>query len=277
MRRLLPRAGWLLAGLAALALAGSPLFFHTGMGGLAPAWIAAHPWAALAAVSGAGFLDGINPCAITTLLLFLGAVLAAVERAAALPGPGAQRGYVWWVAGAYIGGIFLLYFALGLGFLQLGWLQAFGSAHLVTRVAGLVALALGLLTVREYFFPDTPLRIAMPGALHGTARRWTRQTTAGAALVGGVLIGLCTIPCGGGMYLAVVGLLASLPGQVQGYGLLTAYNVAFVLPLVLIVALASSRPVLQALSRWHIRHRGTVKLVLGLTMIGIALLVLAAA
>lgn len=245
--------------------------------GLAASWVQAHPWAAAGVVGAAGFADGLNPCAFTTLLLFIGAVTAAVGQAAGMGDAGARRRHVWAVSGAYMLGIYGLYFGLGLGVLQLAWFRPFAGAHAITRVAGLGAVVLGLLMVREFFVADTRWRVTMPAALHRVARRWTRRTTVGAALVGGVLIGLCTIPCGGGMYLATLGFLAAIPDRLTGSALLAVYNVAFVLPLVLLTAVASARPALLAVARWHVREQARVKLWLGVAVVGLGLAVLALA
>ncbi|WP_051304250.1 cytochrome c biogenesis CcdA family protein [Calidithermus chliarophilus] len=231
-------------------------------------WLEANPLPALGLTLTAGFADGINPCAITTLLLFIGALLATVERASRLEVARRAR-YVWVVAGAYILGIFLLYLVLGVGFVEISSLRVFGNTHLVTRLAAFVAVMFGLLMMAEYVFPRSPIKLSMPAALHGLAHHWTRRTTVGAAFVGGVLIGTCTLPCGGGMYLAVAALIGSLSSKGYAYALLTSYNLAFVLPLLLLVGIAGSRPVLQRLSRLHITHRGRVKLGLGLFVVAV--------
>ncbi|MBI5813090.1 MAG: cytochrome c biogenesis CcdA family protein [Deinococcota bacterium] len=237
-------------------------------------WLEANPLLALSLTATAGFADGINPCAITTLLLFVGALLATVERASRLEDVRRAKGYVWAVAGAYVLGIFLLYFILGVGFVEIASLRVFGNTHLFTRLAALIAVLIGLLMVAEYVFPQSPLKLSMPAGLHGLAHRWTRQTTVGAAFVGGILIGTCTIPCSGGMYLAIASLIGSVSSKPYAYSLLSSYNLAFVLPLVLLVGAASSRPVLQRLSRLHITHRGQVKLGLGLFVLVVGFLAL---
>lgn len=239
-------------------------------------WLEANPLLALGLTATAGFADGINPCAITTLLLFIGALLATVEQASRLEDARRAKGYVWAVAGAYALGIFLLYFILGVGFVEIASLRIFGNTHIFTRLAALIAVVIGLLMVAEYVFPQSPLKVGMPAGLHGLAHRWTRQTTVGAAFVGGVLIGTCTIPCSGGMYLAIASLIGSIGSKPYAYTLLSSYNLAFVLPLLLLVGVASSRPVLKRLSRLHITHRGQVKLGLGLfvALVGFVALVL---
>ncbi|WP_253665446.1 cytochrome c biogenesis CcdA family protein [Thermus scotoductus] len=231
-------------------------------------WLEANPLPALGLILTAGFADGINPCAVTTLLLFIGALLATVERASRLEAA-RRSGYLWAVAGAYILGIFLLYLVLGVGFVEISSLRVFGNSHLLTRLAAFAAVIFGLLMVAEYVFPQSPIKLSVPGALHGLAHRWTHRTTVGAAFVGGVLIGTCTLPCGGGMYLAVAALIGSLSSKVYAYSLLVGYNLAFVLPLVVLVGMAGSRPVLQRLSRLHITYRRRVKLGLGLFVIAV--------
>lgn len=54
----------------------------------------------------------------------------------------------------------------------------------------------------------------------------------------GVLVGLCTVPCSGAIYLAVLGLLASQATFPKGLAYLGLYNALFVLPLVALLAVA---------------------------------------
>ena len=238
------------------------------------AWFEAHPFAAFGVMAGTGLLDGINPCAIATLLLFIGALLAGAV-ASSRPDGTVDRRRMWRVAGAYVLGMFLLYLALGVGFLQVATIQAFGNAHLFTRIAGLLAVVLGTVMIAEAMVPGMPMLLAMPPALHGLARRWGRRTSVGAAFVGGVLIGLCTIPCGGAMYLAIAGLLAGLSSDGLRYALLLTYDAAFVAPLIVIVGVVASRPTAQRLGRLHVRHRGSVKAILGASVILVGLFALA--
>jgi len=267
---------WALIPAAGLAIAGAgPALASTG-GALPDVhWIEANPLAAAALAIGAGFLDGINPCAITTLLLFIGALVATATTASAAGNLAWARQRTWSVALAFILGIFALYLLLGVGFLEVASLRIFGNTHAVSRVAGLVAVLLGLVMISERFFPGSPIKLGMPRALHGLAHRWGRPTTLAGAAIGGALIGTCTIPCGGAMYLAVAALLATLSSKSLAYSLLLTYNLAFVAPLLVLVAVAASRPLLTRLGRLHIAHRDQVKTVLGFIVIGMGLLVLA--
>ncbi|AEB11777.1 cytochrome c biogenesis CcdA family protein [Marinithermus hydrothermalis] len=267
---------WLLRGLlAALVLIGGG---YLALGQPRPdfstAWLEAHPLLAFLLAGTAGFADGLNPCAIATLLLFMGALTVVVERASRSGNVLGARAYVWSVAGAYILGIFLLYFTLGAGFVEVTSLRVFGNTHVFTRIAGLIAVVLGLVMIAEVLYPGIPVKLSMPAGLHRVARRWGRRTTAGAALVGGVLIGVCTIPCGGAMYLAVAALIGGVSSKLYAYSLLLVYNLAFVLPLVLLVAVGSSRSVLRELGRLHIVYRSRLKLGLGAFVVLVGLFAL---
>jgi len=264
---------FIIASLVLLAT-GVYLAFTNSMQAPSIGWLEANPSAAFSLAVVAGFADGLNPCAITTLLLFIGALLAIVDQAS---GYGEKRRawlHVWSVAGAYILGIFLLYFFLGMGFVEVTSIRVFGNTHVFTRLAGFIAVVLGLVMVAEYIIPNNPIKLGMPASLHNLAHKWGRKTTMGAAFVGGVLIGTCTIPCGGAMYLAVAAVIGGLSSKVYAYSLLTSYNLAFILPLVLLVGLSSSRPVLLKISRLHVTHRGLVKLVLGVFVIFVGLFAL---
>jgi len=261
--------------LAAALLAGGVTLAITHPVGLpTSAWLQAHPLPAVGLALLTGFADGINPCAIATLLLFIGALLAIAEATTHRGDARRARLTMLAVAAAYIAGIFVLYYALGAGLLSVTSLRVFGNTHVFTRLAGLFAVVLGLVMMVEVAFPGSGVRLAMPSPFHGTARKWGRRTSLGGAFVGGILIGTCTIPCGGAMYLAIAAVLGTLASKPYAYTLLTSYNLAFILPLVLLVAMASSRPLLQKLSRLHIDQRRRVKIALGTFVIAVGVFAL---
>ncbi len=261
--------------LAAALLAGGVTLAFTHPFALPTAtWLQANPGPAIGLALVTGFADGINPCAIATLLLFVGALLAVAEATTRREDARRARLTMLTVAVAYIAGIFLLYYALGAGFISVTSLRVFGNTHLFTRLAGLLAVLLGLAMIAEIALPGSGIRIAMPNPLHGTARKWGRRTSIGGAFIGGILIGTCTIPCGGAMYLAIAAILGTLASKPYAYTLLTTYNLAFILPLALLVGMASSRPLLQKLSRLHIQERSKVKLALGTFVTAVGLFAL---
>jgi cytochrome c biogenesis protein CcdA len=225
----------------------------------------------LPVVLGAALVDSVNPCAFAVLLTFIAATLLLAERASA--SPTGARLLLWRMGLVYVGGVFVTY--LGLGFGLLGVASALGQTHWVGRAAALGAVLLGLIALQEALVPEWGTRLTVPSGMHGRLRSLTGQTRLPAVFAAGVLVGLCTVPCSGAIYLVVLGLLAAQTTYWQGVGYLVLYNAVFVLPLVATLAAASSRPVLNRLGRWQLHHRAELKLGLGATAVVLGLVLLA--
>lgn len=218
------------------------------------------PAITLGVVISAAVVDGFNPCAFTVLLLFITSLLAATQA-----GQGERadliRGRVVGLGSIYIASVFLTYLALGVGLLST--VDLFTQRHLPARLGALFVIGLGLWMLKDYFLPELGLRLEGPHALGQWARRIGQRATIPALITGGILIGLCTLPCSGAVYLAVLSLLAAQPSALTGFGYLILYNALFVLPLMVILVLASARPMLNRLAHWNLHYRQRVRLALG--------------
>ncbi len=228
------------------------------------------PQITLPAVVIAGLVDGINPCAFTVLLLFVTAMTASLGA-----GEGSVRAIRAKLVGMgsiYIAAVFLTYLALGVGLLKS--LDFFTRQHISARIGALVAVVLGLWMLKDYFVPDAGWRLQAPGHLGSVARRMAKKATLPALVTGGFLIGLCTVPCSGAVYLGVLSLLALQPTRLLGYSYLVLYNMVFIMPLVAILAVASARPSLNKIAHWNLHHKEGVRLVLGggVVLMGLAIL-----
>ena len=84
----------------------------------------------------------------------------------------------------------------------------------------------------------------------------------------------CTVPCSGAIYLGVLGMLATQATYTEGLAYLVVYNSIFVLPLVAMLAVASSRVVFNRLGRWQLHDRAALKLGLGLGAVALGFLLL---
>ena len=235
----------------------------------------------LPAIIGAGLLDGFNPCAFGVLILFATFALGlAARQSLATDGPGSPdvRGASRTVLGLgafFVAGVLVTYFLLGLGLLTvLASLTDFGGNHLPSRIAALVAIGLGLWMVRDVLLPDAPWKLEAPHALHGRMRDWARMSSPVALFGGGVLIGLCTVPCSGAVYLAVVALLGASGTVAAGLGGLALYNLAYITPLVVLLVLASRPGLIRVVNRWHLQHAGGTKLALALVVLALGFTIL---
>jgi len=244
------------AGLLGLAVAAGLAMPHAP----SSAWASLLPTVTLATVVIAGVADGFNPCAFTVLLLFITSLLAAAQARGA-EGAAGLRARVIALGSVYIAAVFLTYLALGVGLLSTA--SVFTERHLPARLGAVLSIALGLWMLKDYFLPEIGLRLAAPAALGDWARAAARRMTVPSLIGGGILIGLCTVPCSGAVYLAVLSLLAAQPSALAGFGYLVLYNIMFVLPLAAILVIASARPALNRLAHWNLHHREWVRLGLG--------------
>ena len=266
LRRIIVVSSLLVVALGAVALTG---FWHPN----APAesMQAYLPQITLPTVLVAAAIDGINPCAFTVLLLFITAMLATLQ--AGDQNVSSVRARLLSRGGIYIAAIFLTYLSLGVGLLKT--LDFFTRQHAPARIGALLAILFGLWMVKDFFLPDWGWRLQAPGRIGIIARQSAKKATIPALIVGGFLIGLCTVPCSGAVYLGVLSLLALQPTAMLGYGYLVLYNIVFVLPLAVILILASARPTLNHLAHWNLHHKEWVRLALGGGVVVMGLIILA--
>lgn len=227
----------------------------------------------LPVILGAGFLDGFNPCAFGVLILFATFALGLAARESLANGaqtPDVRHASrtVLGLGSIFVAGVMVTYFALGLGLLTfVSTATDFGGNHLPSRLAALVAVGLGLWMLRDVLIPDARWKLEAPHALHGRMRSWARTSSPIALLGGGVLIGLCTVPCSGAVYLGVVALLSSGGTVAAGLGGLVLYNLAYITPLVGLLVLASRPGLIRLINRWHLEHAGGTKLLLAIVVV----------
>jgi cytochrome c-type biogenesis protein len=218
--------------------------------------------ALLPLVLSTGFLDGLNPCAFAVLLFFI-AFLFTIRRTAAS---------IWGMGLVYVGAIYLAYFLIGLGLMQA--VLFVNDHHFMAKVGSWLVIGLGLINLKDYFFPQLPIHLRIPTIAHGTIQDWLKRATLPAAGLGGFLVGLCTFPCSGGIYVAIVGLLAAQTTYLQGVSYLGLYNLAFVLPLLLILAGVANRRVMHRIRLAEQSSRRWVRLATGLGMVATGAVIL---
>ena len=200
-----------------------------------------------------GLLDGLNPCAFGVLLSFVAILLAGVAM-------GEARPRLWRVGGAYVAGMFVTYLLLGLGLITA--VTFLTRTHLPVRLMGFLVVALGLWMLKDAALPEAGWRLEMPAASHGLVRRMLAQTTPVGLFLAGGLVGLCTVPCSGAIYLGVLALLAQQPLAVR-LPYLVIYNIMFVAPLLVLLTLVANRRTLNRIGHWYIPRKTPIKVVVG--------------
>jgi cytochrome c biogenesis protein CcdA len=179
--------------------------------------------ALLPAVIASALVDSVNPCAFAVILLLLAFLFTLRQIRARVLGLGA----------VYIAVIFLVYFAIGLGLMKA--VRISNDPHFVARVGGWLLIALGVVNIQEWLWPETPVKLHLPGIAHGKVNNLLKQSSVPATMGVGFIVGLCTFPCSGGVYVSIITLLAAKTTYLWGLGYLALYNLLFVLPLVVIL------------------------------------------
>ncbi len=218
----------------------------------------------LPAVVLTGLLESVNPCAFAVILLLI-AFLFTLRK---------SRRRILSLGLVYISMIFLVYFAIGLGLLRAVSLSS--DPHLVARVGAWLVIALGSINLLEYYVPAFPVKLHMPAFAGARARQWIGMATLPATIGAGILVGLCTFPCSGGIYVSVITLLNAKTTMAWGVGYLALYNIMFVLPLLVILAAVGNRVTAKAWATWERNNAQVLRLWFGGSMIvlGAVLLIL---
>ena len=209
----------------------------------------------------AALIDSINPCAFSILLLTI----------AFLIGIGKARSGVLKIGGAYILGIFVIYILIGLGILQA--LHFFNTPHFMAKVGASVLIVLGIINLINEFFPAFPIKLRIPHVAHHKMAELMEKASLPTAFLLGGLVGLCEFPCTGGPYLMILGLLHDQVTYIRGLGYLAFYNLLFILPLVIILFLASNSVLLDKVRAWQRSERPAMRFWGGVGMVAIGTLI----
>jgi hypothetical protein len=212
-------------------------------------------------------LDAFNPCAFFVLLFLLSMMAHQKSRARMLA----------------IGGVFVLVSGLMYFAFMTAWLnvfQLFGHLAWVTLAAGLLAVFVGLVNVKDFFLFEKGLTLSIPESKKPDIFRRARAilnaenlpAMLGATLFLAIAANFYELLCTAGFPMVYTRLLtlADLPVAAR-YGYLAAYNLIYVVPLALIVVVFARTLGARKLTE---REGRLLKLMSGLMMLGLGALLL---
>ncbi len=206
-----------------------------------------------------GLIDGINPCAIAVLLFFI-SLLFTLHK---------SKADIFQIGAIYIFAVFLTYLLIGLGILKT--IELFPDPHAFAKIASVLVIVLGLINIKDYFWYGKWVSLKTPVFFHRKLASLMKTTSKPGVFVVGILVGLCTLPCSGGIYVAIIGMLAAKTAVVDGLLYLVVYNVMFVLPLVVLLLLSSSKQVVEQMRKLEVEEHRLMNLALGIVMIVLGL------
>lgn len=206
-------------------------------------------------------IDSINPCAFSILLLSIAFLISI----------GKLRSNILQIGGFYILGVLTVYLLIGLGII--GTLHLFNTPHFMARIGAILLIVLGVINLLNEFFPNFPIKLRIPASAHHTMAELMEKSSIPTAFILGIFVGLCEFPCTGGPYLMVLGLLHDQATYVKGLGYLVLYNLIFILPLIIILFIASDKKLIGKIEEWQQKEKKWMRLGGGIAMITLGLLI----
>jgi len=215
-------------------------------------------------IIGAAFVDSINPCAIAVLLVLFSGLMMS---------PDPRR--MFRAALAFITSIYLAYLLFGFGIVYT--IHLGGFAAWMPKIVGVIAILVGLANLKDYFW------YGGGGFVMEIPRRWRptmvnlmdRVTSPLSAFAVGFAVTLFELPCTGGPYFFVLGLLADHSSWTATVPALLFYNLIFVSPLiVLAILITKGFAKTKGVGDWKDRNLRRLHLMAGLIMIALGVWVL---
>ncbi len=223
-----------------------------------------------------GLLDGVNPCAFTTLIFLIASLSLA----------GRGRADVLVIGLLFSLSVFVTYLAVGLGFfaaLRAAAQYAAVSAALRWVLFAALVLFAGL-SVYDVFRiragRPTDMVLQLPRGLkrriHDAVRTRVRTAAlAGGSLVLGFLVSIFEFACTGQVYLPTLAYLVRTRESAAALPLLLLYNLGFIAPLLGVFAAAYFGVGSKRLTGFYQKHMAAVKMGLAVFFAGLAVLTLA--
>lgn len=214
-----------------------------------------------------GALDSFNPCAFFVLLFLLSMLIHAHSRKKML----------------FIGGIFVFFSAFIYFLFMAAWLNIFlviGQLTAITVTAGIVALAVALINIKDFFFFKKGISLMIPEKakpkLFERMRNLLKSSSLATTLAGTVVLAvfanayelLCTV---GFPMVYTRALTLHQLTTLQYYLYLVFYNIVYVIPLAIIVLVITISLGARKLTEWQGRQ---LKLLSGLMMFFLGLILL---
>ena len=214
-----------------------------------------------------GLLDGVNPCAMWVLMFLLTLLVAAKNRKKVI----------------MIGSVFVLSSGFVYFLFMTAWLNIFtfmGVTTYVTIALGVVALVMGLINMKEFFFFKKGVSLMIPDRvkpkLFEKMRKVINNKSMFLSILGTIalafFVNLIELGCTIGLPAIYTRLLSiQNVSTLKKYLYMALYNVYYVVPLAIIVLVFV---ITMGKHRFEEKHAKKLKLVSGLLMLTLGLILI---
>ena len=167
---------------------------------------------------------------------------------------------------------------MGLGLFSA--LQVSGISHIFYIFVTALAVIVGLLNIKDYFWYGRGFLMEVPLSWRPTMKKILNSaTTPFGAFIAGLAVSLFELPCTGGPYIVILGLLAKEVTRSVGLSYLLLYNLVFISPLIILSLLIykglSTTAQLEEIRQEKIKLLHLIAGILMLVVAGIMILSLA--
>jgi len=212
-------------------------------------------------------LDSFNPCAFFVLFFLLSLLIHAHSRLRMI----------------LIGGVFVFFSGLIYFVFMAAWLNLFlltGTLSAITVVAGIAALLIATINIKDFFFFEQGISLVIPEEkkpkLFARMRNLLRADSLVSMVTGTAVLAVAAnsyeLLCTAGFPMVFTRMLTLQQfSTFQYYSYLAFYNLVYIVPLTIIVGIFTVTLGSRKLSEWQGR---SLKLISGLMMFGLGLALL---
>lgn len=224
-------------------------------------------------ISAAGLADGVNPCAIATMI-FLVSFLATQKR---------NKKEIFIIGQSYIVAVFVTYFLMGVSALEA--LRSLKEYHMLASIIRWSAVALASYValfsfIDAFNYAKTGKNKDIKLQLPKSVKKRIHKVISGnmgkgglitGAIITGFLVTLLEAVCTGQMYLPIIQSMTEVEGtRLEGWLWLTYYNILFVLPLQIVMIMAYKGVTWDKLAKKTQNNMVGLKILLGCVMLALA-------
>lgn len=217
----------------------------------------------LGTVLATALIDSINPCAIGVMILLISTLIALRKK----------RSQMLKIGLIYISAVYLTYFAFGLGLIAFLAQIPLAIAMYISLAVALLVIFMGLTEIKDFFWYGKGFSLAISPKRASQIHKYVTRITVPGVIFLGAFVAAVELPCTGGPYLAIT-ILLSQNFNLGALVLLIIYNVIFVMPLVVILALTLLGINISRIKRWKQEKRAYMRYMAGLLMIALGWLLM---
>ena len=221
----------------------------------------------------AGLLDGVNPCAFTTLIFLIAALTVA----------GRGRREILTIGLFFSLAVFVTYLLIGVGLLEA--LRLASTVTVISSVFDWVLICLLMvfagISLYDWFLirrgREREIVLQLPKAMkrriHASIRTRAKSSLLiGSSLAMGFFVSVFELACTGQIYFPTIAYMVKTEGGAENYLFLGLYNVGFIVPLLAVFALTYTGVSSKRITTFFSKRMGTVKLATAVLFAGLAVL-----